>query len=679
MSAHCTPYWNPHFLCEPHKEAWVFIGDGIHHSINGQEAKTLDELIQNNGQLYEYLFAKPDVLTQVKRLKFWDYVRQLNLVQERVPADTRNTVLSEAILPLLSAYGFTPCVVSDPLSNLHWINNAHQYPWVLIKPSGVRPSIGPIFDGEGACPQCLHKRLSNNQPARLWHQAQHGLLQPAHLAVLDQTARLGDIAHIFNQYLRSAADNLATGHSMWVLNRDLDDYTEHPVAKLPHCPKCGDPLLTQRTFTAPIQLKQVLPNTNWDGGYRTQNRDELLLKLKKCISPATGIIKELKPISHEDSDKLTIYQAAYSTQVIEEEFVQLSLGKGVSSTQAQLSALGEALERKAAQYQGDEPLICALPDELPGKAYLPQDLAAFSRAQYAYFAQARQASLQEPQWVKPYNTFTPMHWCPAWNLTQQTTIYMPAAFCLADTPFDDRDYSIYTHNGNSAGATIEEAILQGMLELIERDAAAIWWYNRTPRPQMSLSVITHEQRKVIANTLDAEWDYWLLNISHDLPAVCCVAVGQHKINGGYVLGFGCHLEVSVAAQRALTELFQLICIKDKVSGPFDFKAIKPHPFLYPRINTAPQNAQDFNTPQDVSLHTYIMDLIDTLRVKHLDVCVVNYSRADIPLKTLKVVVPGLCHFWPQFATPRLYQVAATLGWLSYPLTEVELNPQALYL
>ena len=33
-------------------------------------------------------------------------------------------------------------------------------------------------------------------------------------------------------------------------------------------------------------------------------------------------------------------------------------------------------------------------------------------------------------------------------------------------------------NGCAAGNTREEAIVPGFLELVERDAYAIWWYNR---------------------------------------------------------------------------------------------------------------------------------------------------------------------------------------------------------
>jgi len=46
---------------------------------------------------------------------------------------------------------------------------------------------------------------------------------------------------------------------------------------------------------------------------------------------------------------------------------------------------------------------------------------------------------------------------------------------------------------------------------------------------------------------------------------------------------------------------------------------------------------------------------------------------------VKVIVPGLRHFWPRFAPGRLYDIPVQLGWLSEPLSEAQLNPVAMFL
>ena len=62
----------------------------------------------------------------------------------------------------------------------------------------------------------------------------------------------------------------------------------------------------------------------------------------------------------------------------------------------------------------------------------------------------------------------------------------------------------------------------------------------------------------------------------------------------------------------------------------------------------------------------------------MEMVVLDYTRPDIPLRTVKVVVPGLCHIWPELGNPRLYRVPVAMGWRGSPLQESDLNAQALY-
>ena len=96
------------------------------------------------------------------------------------------------------------------------------------------------------------------------------------------------------------------------------------------------------------------------------------------------------------------------------------MGKGVSHDQSRASALCEALERKAAMYQGDEPLVLAKASELGIRAFLPQDLSPFSEEQFVYFDQSDSGSLQNPQWVKRYDPNTPINWTYGRSLNDQS-------------------------------------------------------------------------------------------------------------------------------------------------------------------------------------------------------------------------------------------------------------------
>jgi hypothetical protein len=54
--------------------------------------------------------------------------------------------------------------------------------------------------------------------------------------------------------------------------------------------------------------------------------------------------------------------------------------------------------------------------------------------------------------------------------------------------------------------------------------------------------------------------------------------------------------------------------------------------------------------------------------------VLDQTRADIGVPVVKVVVPGLRHFYRRFAPGRLYDIPVKLGWRDRPVSEDALNP-----
>jgi ribosomal protein S12 methylthiotransferase accessory factor len=57
-----------------------------------------------------------------------------------------------------------------------------------------------------------------------------------------------------------------------------------------------------------------------------------------------------------------------------------------------------------------------------------------------------------------------------------------------------------------------------------------------------------------------------------------------------------------------------------------------------------------------------------------DFLVLDQTRPDIEVPVVRVIVPGLRHFYRRFAPGRLYDVPVKLGLRDRPLAESELNP-----
>lgn len=710
-----TLNWHPRFRVEDlGLDSLIFLGEQKQFLISRAEYEPIEQVVSQKGQLSDYIFQSNDMLASVTALEKINQLVEEGLLVADTPAPYHtpdfdfdidqvsyqghsvyllSQDLDESIWrAILEGSGLSDqtamVIVDDYLDpRLSWLAEkfkTEKQAWMLCQPRGERPMLGPFFvpETDNACYHCLRSHLVRNRPVREWHRIQSAREHHLPVPVLNSQKSQHRAVDMFNEYLQSSskAERALLG-SLYVLDGELEEASTYAVIRRKNCERCGHPVkLTQ----APFILEDATVLEDRDGGFRSTSRQKTIEKLQPLINPITGYLVDFKEVSSSDKEQMAIYQAAYfqnsffNEYISADTFVQLSLGKGVAKEQAMTSALGEAFERQAAQFTGAEAVTFGRADSLEHRAYLPQDLSPFSQQQYAGFEDYTHASLQNPQWAQPMDEHEEIHWIKGWSLSRNEFVYFPFAHCIANSPFEDHRYSVYTHNGNAAGNNKEEALLQGLLELIERDNTAIWWYNQVPRPEISKEVIPVANREFIVNTLDAEWDFWLLDISADMEVVTCVCVGAHKTTRHFVMGFGSHLDVQIACQRALTEMYQLIEIRHKVTGPFDFESILPHPFLFPSKKLEKKGLKDYQvTPRNI--RDGILHLKDELESVDLDLCVVDYSRPDVPLSTLKVIVPGLCHFWPQFAARRLYEVPVKMGWLSEPSSEYDLNPMSLYL
>ena len=64
---------------------------------------------------------------------------------------------------------------------------------------------------------------------------------------------------------------------------------------------------------------------------------------------------------------------------------------------------------------------------------------------------------------------------------------------------------------------------------------------------------------------------------------------------------------------------------------------------------------------------------DGHRTPGIEVLVLDQTQPDIGLPVVKVIAPGLRHFWPRFGPGRLYDVPVRLGRLRRPRAEHELT------
>ncbi|CAH9053009.1 hypothetical protein PSECIP111854_01085 [Pseudoalteromonas sp. CIP111854] len=429
-----------------------------------------------------------------------------------------------------------------------------------------------------------------------------------------------------------------------------------------------------------IYLKDCLINYDDDGGSRTVSAKQTVSKILPYVNRYTGLINQLS-ILVDNAQPIKIYKTAFYKQNHQnvsnatiDNFNQTCLGKGVEITQSKASALCEALERKNAQYRDTDVGILTTPQYLNARHYLFQSLTPYSNTQYGFFKDITNSESKRKQAAHEYNN-TAIHWQPCWSLTHNESVYIPNVLCFANMPLHEEQFGCWNSNGCATGNNLEEAILQALFELIERDATAIWWYNKIKRPNFDLTQLDTTYFTPLHATLDTTHHYWVLDITNDIGIPVMAAIGKDKKTQGWTFGFGCHLKPELAAQRALTELCQLIPIRDQNSAPFNFDAIIDDYFLTAHNTTVQHYAIDSAN----NLKLDIINIVKRLHDLNLESVAFDYKRTESPLHTAKVFVPGLCHIWPQLGNPRLYNTPVKLGWLTEPLTEETINQQGLYI
>ena len=427
------------------------------------------------------------------------------------------------------------------------------------------------------------------------------------------------------------------------------------------------------------------------GGYRSVSSSATVARFRKHVSPLTGVVSRLERIE-ADLPLNTNYYATHNFSGPAETVHELraglsggSFGKGSTAEQGEASALMEAIERYSGIFQGDEIRATRRFTDFPsGEAIPPNDVLLFSDAQLRQDAASPTRRLRTSRRRSRRSSIDRQRSNGRRSglcATNASNIFRPACcifFTGAPAAF------AADSNGCAAGNTLEEAIVQGFLELVERDAYAIWWYNRLQRPEVDLGQFDDSYVRDLQNQLaETGRRLWVLDITSDLGIPTFVAVTHWMQNGreNIEFGSGAHFDARIALLRALTELNQFLSLglmgggtgeKSSLDGVAPLR-LEDHPYLTPSGNpmVQPELGSKFG---HLDTREQVMACVSIAKRAGLDFLVLDQTRPDIEAPVVRVIVPGLRHFYRRFAPGRLYDVPVKLGLRDRPLTEDELNP-----
>ncbi|WNG36946.1 TOMM precursor leader peptide-binding protein [Archangium violaceum] len=558
-------------------------------------------------------------------------------------------------------------------------------PWLPVKLVGAVPWVGPLFQSgaDRPCWNCLAWRLRANRPVEEFLSRRSGrtVLPPVASAPASIQAALGLITFELVRWLAQGGQS-RLDTTLLTLELQRFRVEEHTVVRRPQCPSCGDPELLRRRAEQPLVLHSRLKRFEEDGGYRILTPEETLARLERQISPITGVICGLGPVPDRDHPLRPVYSSVALSLPVDDppapqDFNWTSAGKGRTAVQARASALCEALERYSAIFQGDEPRLRARYAELGEQAIHPRLLLDFSESQYArreeWNSRCSDSKLIIPL---PFDERAELDWTPVWSLTHERLRYVPTAYCYSRYPAPPRErFCQQSSNGNAAGNCLEEAILQGFLELVERDAVAVWWYNRLRRPGVDLQGWGDPYLEaLVGHYRSLGWRLWALELTHDLGIPVFVALGAPEEGGRFCIGFGAHLDARLGLLRAFTELNQNFAPRPRSPSPWKAEGVAEGSWLYPDASVPTRTREDLAVYSSEDLREDVRTCVERASRAGLETLVLDQTRPDLGLCAAKVIVPGLRHFWPRFGPGRLYDVPVRMGWRDTPLDESQLNP-----
>jgi ribosomal protein S12 methylthiotransferase accessory factor len=371
--------------------------------------------------------------------------------------------------------------------------------WLAVEIGGVGgfPVVDAAVAGFGpdtGCYECLSGRVSAN----LNPQAEPTAAPPAH------TARF--------------AGAVAGREAARYLTGDGSAFGE--VIEVPHA---------RREFLP-------LPHCVCDGSRRRQpvhthvDRDveESLARAERAIDDRLGVVQE---VGEAESFPVPYYLAHACDTA---GFSDASAGRDAAGVaagwdEAFMKALGESLERYAAGVYRTSEFETA-PEVALSDAVSPAVFAG----------------------VDDYDPSADVQWVPGENLLTGEEVRLPAS--LVQYPPPSREYRSPVTTGLGLGNGGIEAVLAGLYEVIERDAAMLSWYS-TFDP-LGLDVRDEGFRTLVgrARSEGLEVSTLLLTQDVDVPSV---AVAVHREEWpSFAVGSGAALDVTAASRSALAEALQ---------------------------------------------------------------------------------------------------------------------------
>lgn len=448
---------------------------------------------------------------------------------------------------------------------------------------------------------------------------------------------------------------------VYVIDANHFETNKYLIVKKEGCSTCNNVTLK----TDEINIRDSLIDVE-NNGSRLYHPKTIIAQLEPYIGFFGPIIKIVEN-GHEDKINFPVFQSYMASNPLEKSCI-LHGGKGSDYYQAKMSAIAEAIERYNARQHGNEQLLY-------------ESYEILSKSHYALNPESLCLDKDYPY---EYNHSKKIEWVQGINLGKNRREYVPANavfFIYHPTVEKEAQFIPQDTTGLASGGTIEEAIYQGLCEVIERDSYAIYYRQNLPCSTIDLSDISDSRMIYLVHELEKKnICLHLKYLKNDTDVIVVHAVLEDK-DGNYPIythGAGASLHPVIAAQRAITEAIQLRVSQSvikKFSTQEEFITSK-NPYITWGRGESSEFSNLLHSPEDdvisllditnhstKNLKENIYKIVNNLSKMNYSVYVVNLSRTDNPIYTVRVIVPGFqsTDDTMRRITDRMFQLPNKLG------------------
>ncbi len=363
--------------------------------------------------------------------------------------------------------------------------------------------------------------------------------------------------------------------------------------------------------------------------------EETVRRFRRRLEEAgLDILREVKRIDNGRLD-IPVYFSVCGRDALDVIGTKKQMGKGSTPEQSRASACMELAERYSFFS------FLQQPDNFIVGDYVQMRKQGYPVPDPDVLLQSVHDQTHSPDLLEQLLTGIPLRWTWGKNLSRDEEVLVPFSWF----------YAINEFNGPSAGNTYEEAILQGISEVVERHVCAVVNRDRLATPAIALDSVTDPvARGLIEKFTNQGIELYLNDFSLDtgIPTVAALAWDPATFPHASEIVFtaGTTPDANKALIRALTEVAQL-------AGDFNSNANYvasglPKPTSLDEVRYIIDSSHhialaDMADVKDDDMYREIVNCVQSLDRINMEVLVIDTAHPGLNIPAAYTIIPG-AHF-----------------------------------